>query len=89
MGASRLDVLKMLVFQFVRPVLIANLIACPLAFIGVTWLQQGMDVGARVPTGPGIFAPVIVTSLVLAVLATFAHAWRVAGAQPVAALRYE
>jgi putative ABC transport system permease protein len=89
MGANRLQVLRMLLFQFVRPVLIANLIACPLAFIAGTLLQQQVDVDERFPMGPQIFAPIILGSLAVAILATFVHAWRVTAARPVAALRYE
>jgi putative ABC transport system permease protein len=89
MGASRLDVLRMLLFQFVRPVLIANLIACPLVLIGVVLISQRIEIPFPFPFGPGVFAPVIAGSLALAMMATFAHAWRVTAERPVASLRYE
>ncbi|MDB5438712.1 MAG: transporter permease [Caulobacteraceae bacterium] len=89
LGASRAAVLLMLSFQFVRPVLIANLIACPLVLGAFGVLQTGVYPSNRVPLGPDIFASVLAVSLALALAATFTHAWRATGARPVVSLRSE
>lgn len=87
MGASRLDVLRLLLWQFAKPVLWANLIAWPAAgYLMHHWLQGfthhlGLD--------PLIFAGASTVALVIALATVAGHALLVARAHPVAALRYE
>jgi putative ABC transport system permease protein len=87
LGASTSDVLKLLIGQFLRPVLIANLIAWPLAFFAMRkWLSSFDD---RVALSPLFFIAATVIALAIACLTIFSQAWRVARAEPAKALRYE
>jgi putative ABC transport system permease protein len=86
-GARSRDIVKLLAWQFSKPVIVANLIAWPVAW----WLMRdwlnGFD--ARIDLGPGPF--VLAGGLALAIaLGTIAgHAMKVARANPIHALRYE
>ncbi len=87
LGARTRDIVRLLVWQFSRPVLIANLIAWPVAWwVMRDWLN-GFDV--RMPLGPAPFVAASLLALVIAILTIGAHAWRVAQTNPVKALRYE
>jgi putative ABC transport system permease protein len=89
MGAGRGALLRMLLFQFVRPVVVANLVVCPLVLVFLWVMQRNLPLTSRFFIGPEIFGAVFAGSLLIALTATFTHAWRVTGAKPVAALRYE
>lgn len=87
MGARRTDILLFLGWQFARPVLWANLIAWPCAYLVMQrWLQ-----GFAYHIDMGLLTFVIAGTLALVIaLATVAgHAALVARAKPVEALRYE
>ncbi|WP_129648805.1 ABC transporter permease [Peristeroidobacter agariperforans] len=87
MGARRTDILLFLGWRFARPVLWANLIAWPCAYLVMQrWLQ-----GFAYHTEIGVLTFVIAGALALAIaLATVAgHAMLVARAKPMEALRYE
>jgi putative ABC transport system permease protein len=87
LGASTRDVLLLLVGQFIRPVLIANALAWPLAWAAmVAWLA-GFD--ERINLSPVYFIVVGVGALLLSTLTVAGQAWRVAHAEPARALRYE
>jgi putative ABC transport system permease protein len=92
MGASVLDIVRLLVWQFSRPVLIANLIAWPVSFyIMRTWLagfRYSIDLTSP-PILLGIFGGAAVLALAIAWLTTAGHAYRVARANPGRALRTE
>ncbi|WP_347303026.1 FtsX-like permease family protein [Croceibacterium sp. TMG7-5b_MA50] len=87
LGARTGDIVRLLVWQFTRPVVIANLIAWPVAW----WLMRdwlnGFD--TRITLGPTPFLFAGALALVIAVATIGAHAWRVAQTSPVGALRYE
>jgi putative ABC transport system permease protein len=86
-GARVPDIIRLLAWQFSKPVMLANLIAWPVAWwVMRDWLN-GFDV--RVGLGPVPFA--IAGGLALAIaLGTIAgHALRVARVNPIHALRYE
>jgi putative ABC transport system permease protein len=87
MGAGSGDILKLLLWQFTRPVLIANLIAWPAAFFVMTWWLQGF--AYRVDLAPWTFVAAGAAALLIAVATVFVHALRVSRAKPVGALRYE
>ena len=87
MGASRTDVLRMLLWQFAKPVLWANLIAWPAAgYLMHRWLQ---GFAHHVDLDPLIFVAASAVALVIALATVAGHALLVARAKPVAALRYE
>lgn len=86
-GARSRDIVGLLAWQFSKPVIIANLIAWPIAWwVMRDWLN-GFD--SRIDLGPGPF--VLAGGLALAIaLGTIAgHALKVSRANPVHALRYE
>lgn len=92
LGASVLDIVRLLVWQFSRPVLLANLIAWPVAFVLMRrWLggfRHAIDL-----TSPlvflGIFGGAGLAALLIAWATTGGHAYRVARGRPGRALRYE
>ncbi|MEP9359859.1 ABC transporter permease [Sphingomonas sp. KR3-1] len=87
LGARTADIVRLLVWQFSRPVLIANLIAWPVAWWAMRgWLNQ---FDTRITLGPVPFVAAGAAALVIAVLTIGAHAFRVARTNPVHALRYE
>jgi putative ABC transport system permease protein len=87
LGARNGDIVKLLIWQFSKPVLIANLIAWPVAWwVMRDWLN-GFD--ARISLTPGPFLLAGLTGLLIAVVTVTGHAVKVARARPIAALRYE
>jgi putative ABC transport system permease protein len=69
------------------PVLIANLIAWPVAWYYLhVWLQ---NFAYRIPLSPVYFAAAGLAALLIAWATIIAHAVRVARANPIRALRYE
>lgn len=87
MGASASDILRLLLWRFSRPVLIANLVAWPIAWLAMNWWLQNFTY--RVDVAPWTFIAAGAGALLIAWGAVFAHALRVARAKPVNALRYE
>jgi len=86
-GARTRDVVFLLLWQFSLPVLLANLIAWPLAWYYLHGWLQGF--AYRISLSPLYFVCAGMAALVIAWITIFAHAWRVARANPVHALRYE
>jgi putative ABC transport system permease protein len=87
LGATSMDVVRLLVVQFMRPVVIANLIAWPLAFALMRAWLSGFD--QQIVLGPAYFLVATAVALVVALSTVAGHAIRVARADPVAALRHE
>jgi putative ABC transport system permease protein len=86
-GARTGDVILLLLRQFSIPVLVANLIAWPLAWWYLNgWLQGFAD---RIELNPLYFVGVGAAALVIAWATVFAHTARVAAANPIKALRHE
>jgi putative ABC transport system permease protein len=87
LGARTRDIVRLLVWQFSRPVLIANLIAWPVAWwVMRDWLNQ-FDIRVGLTPTPFVLAGSL--ALLIAVATIGAHAFRVARTNPVHALRYE
>jgi len=86
-GARVRDILRLLAWQFSKPVMVANLIAWPVAW----WLMRdwlnGFD--ARIDLGPAPFLAAGLLALAIALGTISGHAIRVARLNPVHALRYE
>ncbi len=87
MGASSGDILKLLLWQFTKPVLWANLIAWPVAFLLLRWWLSGF--AYHVDVAPWTFAVAGAAALLIAWSTVLAHALSVAQSKPVTALRYE
>jgi putative ABC transport system permease protein len=87
MGASSGDILKLLLWQFTKPVIWANLIAWPAAFFVLRWWLSGF--AYHVDVAPWTFAAAGLAALVIAWATVFVHALNVSRAKPVGALRYE
>jgi putative ABC transport system permease protein len=87
LGARTRDIVRLLVWQFSRPVIIANVIAWPVAW----WLMRdwlnGFD--QRIPLTPVPFIVAAAIALGIAVATVVGHALKVARANPIHALRYE
>jgi putative ABC transport system permease protein len=87
LGARTRDIVRLLVWQFSRPVIIANIIAWPVAW----WLMRdwlnGFD--QRIALTPLPFAIAGAIALGIAIATVVGHAVKVARANPIHALRYE
>ncbi len=89
LGARTRDVVKLLAWQFSKPVIVANLIAWPLAWLAMwRWMKQ-FDESARVDINPLVFVFAGALALGIALATIASHAIRVARANPIKALRYE
>jgi putative ABC transport system permease protein len=86
-GARVRDVVFLLLWQFSIPVLIANLIAWPVSWYYLHGWLEGF--AYRIPLSPLYFLGAGLVALVIAWATVFSHARRVAGANPINALRYE
>lgn len=89
MGASVFDVVKLLVWQFSKPVLIANLIAWPVSYYAMSiWLENFVyRIEAFFIIGFCLIAGIV--ALLIAWGTVASNSMRVASANPVNALRYE
>jgi putative ABC transport system permease protein len=86
-GAHTRDLVFLLLWQFSIPVIIANAIAWPVAWYYLQdWLQ---GFAYRISLSPLYFLGAGAVALLIAWATVFVHARRVAGANPIHALRYE
>ena len=87
LGASVSNVVLLLSKEFTLLVLIANIVAWPLAYFSMNfWLQ---DFAYRVDIGWWVFALAGGLALLIAILTVSSHAIKTALTNPVEALRYE
>ena len=84
LGASTRQVLTLLVGAFLRPVLIANLIAWPLAFVAIRRWLAGFD--QHVPLDLSYFVAAASLAIVIAVVTVLSQSIRVARSEPARAL---
>jgi putative ABC transport system permease protein len=87
LGASTADILRLLIGQFLRPVLVANLIAWPLALLAMRNWLDGFD--QRIALSPIYFVAATLLTLLIAVGTVAGQAYAVARAEPAKALRHE
>jgi putative ABC transport system permease protein len=87
LGARSRDIVRLLVTQFSRPVLIANLIAWPAAWWTMRDWLNGFD--ARIALTPTPFLVAGALAFMIAVATVAGQAVRVARRNPIHALRYE
>lgn len=87
LGASRGQVVRLLVGQFMRPVILSNLIAWPLAYLALKqWLSQFDD---RIAINPLFFLAATLVATLIAVVTVSGLALISAGTEPGRALRHE
>ena len=86
-GARVRDIVRLLAWQFSKPVVIANLVAWPIAWWAMRdWLNT---FDARIALGPGPFVLAGLIALAVAIGTVAGHSIRVARLHPTHALRYE
>ncbi len=87
LGASSGDVVTLLIGQFLRPVLLANLIAWPLAYLVLrTWLAGFSD---RIALSPLYFLGGSLLAIAIAVLTVLGQSLRASRTTPAWALRHD
>jgi putative ABC transport system permease protein len=86
-GARTGDLIFLLLWQFSIPVLIANAIAWPVAWYYLHGWLQGF--AYHVTLSPLYFVGAGTAAMLIAWVTVFTHARKVAGANPIHALRYE
>jgi putative ABC transport system permease protein len=86
-GARTKDIILLLLWQFSIPVLVANLIAWPVAYYYLHHWLEGY--AYRISLNPLYFAGAGLAALVIAWATVIVHAAHVARANPIHALRYE
>ena len=87
MGAGTLDVVRLLLWQFTKPVLWANLIAWPAAFWVMDHWLRGFAYRVDLPVW--LFLAASAAAVLIAWATVAIHAWLAARAAPATALRYE
>jgi putative ABC transport system permease protein len=87
LGASSTDIVKLLVGQFLRPVLIANFIAWPLALMTMRIWLAGFD--DRIALSPLYFVGASLIAIFIAVLTVTSQALRASRTTPAWALRHD
>lgn len=87
LGASMSSVLKVLTKEFVYVVALANLIACPFAYLMLTWAFESYPFRASLGLGTYLGGGLLTILIVLATSAY--HVTRATRANPIDALRYE
>ncbi len=87
LGAGIVDIVRLLLLQFSRPVLIAIFIAAPLAWVTAGLYLNFFAERAAMPVG--LFLEAGIALLLLAWVTVINHALRVARSNPILALRYE
>ncbi len=87
MGATRTDILRLLLWQFAKPVIAANIIAWPAAYLVMQRWLEGFAYHINLELW--MFLAASGFALVVALATVIGHALLVARAHPVDALRYE
>jgi putative ABC transport system permease protein len=87
LGARSRDIVRLLAWQFSKPVILANIIAWPIAWwVMRDWLNT---FDARIALGPTPFMLAGFLALAIALGTIAGHAFKVARSNPINALRYE
>ena len=87
MGASSGDIVRQLIWQFTKPVILANAIAWPLGYYAMSRWLSGF--AYHVTLEIWLFLAATALAVFIAVITVWSHASLVARTQPVSALRYE
>ncbi|MDN7355704.1 ABC transporter permease [Acetobacter senegalensis] len=87
LGATAPQIIRLLVHDFLRPVLLACLIACPVAWVLMRrWLSEFDE---RIALNPAYFLIGISGAVIIAVLTVLGQTLRLAQVEPARALRAE
>ena len=86
-GARTGDIVRLLLWQFSIPVLIANVLAWPVAYYYLYHWLEGF--AYRISLNPLYFVSGGAVALGIAWITVLGHAMRVARGRPILALRYE
>ena len=87
LGARSADIVRLLAWQFSKPVIVANLVAWPVAWwVMRDWLN---NFDTRIALGPEPFLLAGLLALLIAIGTVAGHAIRIARTNPIHALRYE
>lgn len=87
LGASSSAIARLLVGQFLRPVLIANIVAWPLAWFAMReWLSGFSE---RIALSPAYFLAASVVAIAIAVVTVLAHSLSASRITPAEALRHD
>ncbi|MGC3982660.1 MAG: ABC transporter permease [Steroidobacteraceae bacterium] len=87
LGAGTREVLRLLIWQFTKPVVWATLLAWPVAAVLANRWLQGF--AYHIALSPWLFVSAAMLALLIALLTVSTHCYQVARARPVTALRYE
>jgi putative ABC transport system permease protein len=87
LGASTSDVLRLLLVQFLRPVVLANLLAWPLAFVLMRAWLNGFD--QQIALSPAYFVLATGLAFLIALSTVTFQALQAARSNPIEALRHE
>jgi putative ABC transport system permease protein len=87
LGASTGELLRLLIGQFLKPVLLGNVVAVPLAYLAMSRWLAGFD--DRVVMSVSLFVGAMVLTTGIAAATILGQAWLLARSEPWRALRYE
>ncbi len=87
LGSGRGGIMRLLLWEFGKPVLLANLIAWPAAYFAMSGWLAGF--ARRIELEPWMFLGAALATFAIAQLTVAAHAWAIAAVRPVTALRHE
>jgi ABC-type antimicrobial peptide transport system permease subunit len=87
MGAQTESVMNLLLSEFMKLVILSNLVALPLAYLVLWKLFQYFSYSTELKFT--VFVMVFILSVLLSLFTVANHAWRTARANPVDSLRYE
>jgi putative ABC transport system permease protein len=87
LGARNRDILLLLLWEFAKPVVVANAIAWPAVYLLMQRWLEGF--AYHTAFSPWILVLASVAALIIAVLTVLVHVLSVSRTQPAAALRYE
>ena len=87
MGASSGKLLRMLILDFAKPILVANALAWPLGYVMANAYVSLFAARAEVTIVP--FLVSLILSAAIAFIAVFSQSWKSARVRPAMVLRYE
>ena len=87
LGASTANVTRLLLWDFAKPVLAANIVAWPIAWLVMRQWLNGFPY--RVDLSPAFFIGASAVALAIALLTVMSRTLKAAGTRPAAALKYE